>query len=164
MTDLNGRPDRPAGAPANTPTSNPVLKRALVWGGILAAVILVVGGLVGFLVAGVPGLVSALIGTAIAVVFMAVTAGSILLANRFADSDLFVGAFFGIVLGGWIVKFVVFIVLVVLLRGVDWLEPVVLFLALVAGVLGSLVVDVVVMLRSRVPYVDAKLPKAPSED
>ena len=59
---------------------------------------------------------SALIGTLMAVVFLGITAASILLANRFASSDLFVGVFFGIVLGGWLLKFVVFIVLVVVLR------------------------------------------------
>lgn len=148
-----------------TPTSNPVLRRALLWGGVLAAVIAVVGGIVGFAVAGIEGLVSALLGTLIAVVFMGITAGSILLANRFAGSDVFVGAFFGIVLGGWLVKFILFIVLVVALRGADWLDPVVLFLSIVAGVIGSLVVDVLVVARSRLPYAsDAQLPPPPSDD
>ena len=64
---------------------------------------------------------SALLGTLIAVVFMGITAGSIL-ANRFAGSDVFVGAFFGIVLGGWLLKFLLFIVVVVL-RDADWLNP-----------------------------------------
>ncbi|MBM7504289.1 hypothetical protein ACFPER_12435 [Agromyces aurantiacus] len=148
-----------------TPTSNPVLRRALAWGGVLAAGIAVVGGIVGFAVAGAEGLVSALLGTLIAVVFMGITAASILLANRFAGSDLFVGAFFGIVLGGWLLKFILFIVLVVLLRGADWLDPVVLFLAIVAGVIGSLVVDVLVVARSRLPYAsDTQLPPPPSHD
>ena len=148
-----------------TPTSNPVLRRALLWGAVLAAVIAVVGGIVGFVVAGTEGLVSALLGTLIAVVFMGITAGSILLANRFAGSDVFVGAFFGIVLGGWLLKFILFIVLVVVLRDADWLNPVVLFLSIVAGVIGSLVVDVLVVARSRLPYAsDAELPPPPSDD
>ena len=148
-----------------TPTSNPVLRRALLWGGVLAAVIAVVGGILGFVFAGTEGLVSALLGTLIAVVFMGITAASILLANRFAGSDLFVGAFFGIVLGGWLLKFILFIVLVVLLRDAEWLDPVVLFLAIVAGVIGSLVVDVLVVARSRLPYAsDTQLPPPPSDD
>ncbi|WP_438855246.1 hypothetical protein [Agromyces sp. M3QZ16-3] len=148
-----------------TPTSNPVLRRALVWGAGIAAGIAVVGGILGFAFAGTDGLVSALLGTLLAVVFMGITGASILLANRFAGSDLFVGAFFGIVLGGWLVKFIVFIVLVVLLRGVDWLDPVVLFLSIVAGVIGSLVVDVLVVARSRLPYAsDAQLPPPPTDD
>ena len=135
-----------------TPTSNPVLRRALVWGGVLAGVILVVGAILGYLLAGVPGLLGALIGTLMAVVFMGITAASILAANRFASSDLFVGAFFGIVL-------------VVVLRDADWLNTTALFLSLVAGVLASLAVDVIVVAKSRLPYVsDVELPKAPTDE
>ncbi|KQM84035.1 hypothetical protein [Agromyces sp. Leaf222] len=151
--------------PDNTPTSNPVLRQALVWGGIVAAALLVVSAVLGFVFAGGEGLVGALIGTAMAVVFMGITAATILIANRFASSDLFVGAFFGIVLGGWLLKFIVFIVLVVLLRDAAWLDTTVLFLSLVAGVLASLVVDVVVITKSRMPHVsDVELPPAPRED
>lgn len=158
MNDARAEADR-------TPTSNPVLRRALAWGALLAGVILVVSAVLGFVFAGVPGLLGGLIGTLMAVVFMGITAASILAANRFASSDLFVGAFFGIVLGGWILKFIVFIVLVVVLRDADWVNPTVLFLSLVAGVLASLVVDVLVVAKSRLPYVsDVELPKAPSED
>ncbi|MGX5697046.1 hypothetical protein ACWKWP_12670 [Agromyces soli] len=153
-------------APADrTPTSNPVLRRALVWGALLAGVILVVSAVLGLVFAGVEGLVSALIGTVIAVVFMGITAASILFANRFANSELFVGIFFGVVLGGWILKFIVFIVLVVVLRDASWLNTTVLFLSIVAGVLASLVVDVLVVAKSRLPYAsDVQLPKPPTED
>jgi hypothetical protein len=96
---------------------------------------------------------------------MGITAASILFANRFASSDVFVGAFFGIVLGGWLLKFIVFIVLVVVLRDADWLNPTVLFLSLVAGVIASLVVDVLVVAKSRMPYAsDVELPKAPRDE
>lgn len=158
MTDRRPDADR-------TPTSNPVLRKALAWGGMLAAAVLVVSGILGFVFAGTEGLVSALVGTLMAVVFMGITAASILFANRFASSDLFVGAFFGIVLGGWLLKFIVFIVLVVLLRDADWLNPTVLFLSLVAGVIVSLVVDVLVVAKSRIPYAsDVELPKAPTDE
>lgn len=152
-------------AAGRTPTSNPVLKRALIWGGVLAGVILVVAGVLGLVFAGVEGLVSAIVGTVMAVVFMAITAASILLANRFAGSDVFVGAFFGIVLGGWLLKFILFIVLVLVLRDAPWLNGTVLFLSIVAGVLASLVVDVLVVARSRLPYAsDVPLPPAPNDE
>ncbi len=148
-----------------TPTSNPVLRKALTWGGVLAGVIAIVSASLGFVFDGTSGLVSGLIGTLMAVVFMGITAASILVANRFAGSDLFVGAFFGIVLGGWLLKFIAFIVLVVLLRDAAWLNPTVLFLSLVAGVIASLVVDVLVVAKSRIPYVsDVQLPKPPFDD
>ena len=105
---------------------------------------------------------SAIIGTLMAVVFMGITAASILLANRFASSDVFVGVFFGIVLGGWLLKFIVFIVLVVVFRDAPWLNGTVLFLSLVAGVIASLVVDVLVVAKSRMPYAsDVECPRLP---
>ncbi|MFP3464729.1 hypothetical protein [Leifsonia sp. SIMBA_070] len=150
--------DHTDGAPAQ-PTSTPVLRDVLRYGLILAGVIAVVGMLLGGLFAGWVGVTSALIGTAMAAVFLSITALSILIANRFIGSDLFVGLFFGIVLGGWIVKFVLFLVLAIVLRDQPWINPVVLFLSLIAGVIGSLVVDMIAVFRSRVPYVsDVTLP------
>ncbi len=163
MTDQPGGPPadhRPASTPRPAqPTSNAVFRDVLKYGAYLALGIAVVGAVLGGLFAGWVGVTSAVIGTLMALVFLSITALSILIANRFIGSELFVGIFFGIVLGGWIVKFVLFIVLAVLLKGQPWINPVVLFLSLIAGVLGSLVVDMVVVFRSRVPYVsDATLP------
>ncbi|MEO8907423.1 MAG: hypothetical protein ABI310_05030 [Microbacteriaceae bacterium] len=150
--------------PRSVPTSNPVLKRALKYGALLALAIAVVMGVIGGFVAGGPGVVGALIGTAMALVFTGITAASILLANRFTGSDLFVGAFFGIVLGSWLVKFVVFIVLSIVLKGQPWVNSLILFISIVVGVIGSLVVDVVVVARSRVPYAsDVVLPEPTPE-
>lgn len=131
----------------------PILKRILAYGGILAIVIAVVGSVIGFLVAGGTGVLSALIGTAIAVVFLGITAASIVLAMRVAKGQLLSGAFFGIVMGAWLLKFVVFFILIVLLKDQPWVQTTVLFLSLVVAVLGTLVVDVVVIARSRVGYV-----------
>ncbi|MCS5721392.1 hypothetical protein N1028_09715 [Herbiconiux sp. CPCC 203407] len=141
------------------PASSSVFSTILKWDAILALVIAVVGGVIGYLVVGWPGAWSALIGTAMVLVFAGVTAGSILVANRFNDSPLYTTLFFVIVLGSWIVKFVLFIVLVVVLRGQPWLNDVVLFLSIVTAVLGTLVVDVVVVARSRMSYAsDVRLP------
>jgi hypothetical protein len=53
----------------------------------------------------------------------------------------------------------------VLLRDAAWLDTTVLFLSLVAGVIASLVVDVLVVAKSRLPYAsDVELPKPPAED
>jgi len=147
------------------PTSIPILRRILMYGGFLALGIAVVGAVVGGLLEGSIGVVSALVGTAMAVVFMGITAGSILLANRFAGREAAIGVFFGIVMGGWLLKFVVFLVLMVLLQGQPWISPIVLFLSIVAGVIGSLVVDAVVVMKSRMGYVsDVTLPPAPTDD
>jgi len=136
------------------------LRRALALGGALAAAIALVGGIAGYLTVGPRGLVSALVGTAMAFVFLAVTAVSILLAGRTGKSDVLSPSFFGIVLGGWLAKFVVFLVLVFVLKDQPWIDNTVLFLSIVAGVVGSLVVDVLVVGRSRIPVVpDVSMPR-----
>jgi len=135
-----------------------VLKRALAFGGVLAAAIAIVGSVVGFAVAGGTGVISALIGTAMAVGFLGITAVSILFARRFD-----IGAFFGIVMGAWLLKFVLFLVLGLSLKDQPWIQPTVLFVCLIAGVVGTLAVDVIVVAKSRVPYVETTLPRAPEE-
>ncbi|GAB3123747.1 hypothetical protein [Glaciibacter psychrotolerans] len=159
------KPETPLPTPAAEPTSIPIFRRILIYGSVLSLAIAVVGAIVGGLVAGGTGVVSALVGTAMAVVFMGITAASLLLANKFAGSEAAIGAFFGIVMGGWLLKFVVFLVLVVLLKGQPWVDPTVLFLSIIAGVVGSLVVDVVVIMKSRMTYTsDVTLPPAPHDD
>ncbi|MCW2163997.1 hypothetical protein B0I12_001123 [Microbacterium hydrothermale] len=149
-------------APRRPLSSTPVLRTALVWGGIVTAVLLVVGAVVGFAVAGAGGLGSALAGVAVSAIFLAVTATSILVANRWFGDPLYVPIFFGIVLGGWLLKLILFIVAIVVLRGQGWVDPVVFYVALVVSVIASLAVDVVVLLRMRIPSVsDITLPTDP---
>ena len=135
------------------PSSNAVMRRALVGGGLLAIAVAVVGGPIGFAVAGGPGLLGALLGALMAFVFLGATAGSILLANRSAGSEGYPAVFFGIVMGSFVLKLVVFLVLAVVLRDQTWLDAKVLFTTLVIGIIGSLVVDVLVVSRTRVPAV-----------
>jgi hypothetical protein len=141
------------------PSSTPVFQSVLRGGLVLAVAIAVVGGVIGFLAAGTPGLISALIGALIGGLFLAVTAASILFANRLSNGDMLHPAYFGIILGAWLLKFVLFLVMVFLLREQPWIDGTVLFLTLVAGVLGTLAIDVIVVARSRIPYVsDVTLP------
>lgn len=148
-----------AGAERRMPSSQPVLLRALRWGALATFVLLVVCGGVGWLVAQGPGLVGGVLGAVFAGVFLGLTVGSIAFANRFIESDLYVGLFFAIVLGTWILKFILFIVMAVTLREQPWLNPQVLFLSLVAGVIVSLVIDVLVVAKSRLPYVSDPGPR-----
>ncbi len=149
-------------APRSPLSSTPVLRTALMWGGIVTAVLLVIGAVAGFAVGGAGGLGSALSGVAVSAFFLAVTAISILVANRWYGDPLYVPIFFGIVLGGWLLKLVLFIVAIVVLRGQGWVDPVVFYVALVVSVIASLAVDVVVLLRLRIPSVsDVTLPTDP---
>jgi hypothetical protein len=136
-----------------------IFRASLKWGGILAIAIAVIGGGLGFLFDGNRGLISALVGTAMSIVFLGITAASILFANRWFGTDLFVPIFFGIVMGGWLVKFVLFMVLAVLLKDQPWINPTVLFLSIIAGVIAALTVDVIIVSKSRMSYVsDVSLP------
>ena len=134
--------------PTGVPSSVPVLRRTLAYGFAFAAAIAVVGGAIGLLVAGPIAAWSAVIGAVMAGVFLGITALSILIAVRFD-----IVAFFGIVLGAWLLKFVAFIVAALALRDQPWINSTALFLSLIAGVIASLVVDVVVVMKTRMPYV-----------
>lgn len=139
------------------PTSQPVLLRALRFEIIATLALMVIFGAIGLLVSANPGLVGGLLGAFIAGALSCVTIGSILFANhRFIQSPSFVVIFFGIVAGGWLLKLIVFIIAVVLLRDQAWLDPKILFFALVAGIVVSLVIDSLVVAKGRLPYVDAK--------
>jgi hypothetical protein len=129
------------------------MRRALAGGALLAVAVAVVGGPIGYAVAGGPGLVGALLGALMAFVFLGATAASILLGNRFAGTDAYLGAFFGIVMGSFVVKLIVFLVLAIVLRDQPWVDTKVLFLTLIIGIIGSLVVDVVVVSRTRMSTV-----------
>ncbi len=135
------------------PSSSRVMRRVLIWGSILAAGIAVVAAPVGYAVAGAPGAVGGIVGAAMGLVFMGATALSILIANRYTSSQAYPAIFFAVVMGGWVLKLVLFIVLAATLRDQPWLDPRVLFVTLVAVVVGSLTVDVLVVARSRVPAV-----------
>ncbi|GAA5039485.1 hypothetical protein ACFQRL_02885 [Microbacterium fluvii] len=149
---------------SNPVTSTPILRTTLAWSGIVTAVLAVLAGVVGYLAGGTNGLWSGLVGVLVAAVFLAITGISILIANRWYGDDLYVPIFFGVVLGGWLLKFVVFIVALLLLRGQPWIDTTVFFLAVVVSVLASLAVDVVVLLKMRVPQIDVELPSADPDD
>ncbi|MCD2499845.1 MULTISPECIES: hypothetical protein [Microbacterium] len=145
--------------PAAPVASNPVLRRVLTVAGIVTAVLAVAGAVIGFAVSGTSGLFSALVGVVLAALFLGITGASILIANRWNGDPLYPTLFFSIVLGGWVIKFVIFIVALFLLRGAPWLDSMVFFIALVVSILATLVVDVIVMMKMRIPYVsDADLP------
>jgi hypothetical protein len=136
-----------------------IFTQILKYTGALALVIAVVGGGLGYVFAGTDGLWSALVGVGLAILFAAITAASMLVAIRFT-----LGAFFGIVMGAWLLKLVIFIVLLVVLRDQPFVNDVVLFLALVVSIIGTLAVDALVVVRGRLSYVsDATLPPAPQD-
>jgi hypothetical protein len=135
-----------------------ILRRALRYGIILTIVVIVVGSLVGLLVGGPLGLVSALLGAGVTAVFMGLTAASFVVAARTAKLPEGIVVYYGIILGTFILKFAIFLVLVISLRSVSWLNPTIFGFTTIAAVLGTLIVDGLAVRRGREPYVDVALP------
>lgn len=128
-----------------------LFSQVLKFSALLIGAIALIGGVAAWMIAGVPGLISALIGAAMALVFTSMTAVSVWLGGR-----LSLGGFFGAVLGGWIVKLVLFIVLVATLKGATFIVGPILFVCVVVSVLGSLALDAIAVSRSRIPTVETK--------
>ncbi|KJL18379.1 hypothetical protein RN51_03212 [Microbacterium oxydans] len=146
-------------------SSTPILRRTLIWSAVATVVLAIIAGGVGFLVAQGEGLVSGLLGVLLAALFLSITGISILIANRWYGDPLYVQLFFAIVLGGWLLKLGLFVVAMILLAGQPWLQPMVFFLSIVAGVLMSLAIDVIVLTSMRLPNVsDTTLPTEVPED
>jgi hypothetical protein len=140
----------------------PILTKSLLYGGIVAAVVAVVAGTIGQLVSGTPGLVGGLVGAGLSAVFLGLTAVSMLIAGRASRGDGTSVVYFAVVLGALGLKFVLFIVVALWLRGQTWIDPRVFAVAAIIAVLGSLVGDLVAFARARVPYVsDVHLPGEP---
>ena len=125
-----------------------VMLRVLKLGTLLVVGVTVLGSGIGFLVAGIPGVFAALAGGLAALAFTALTALSLLLGSK-----LGLGGFLGVVLGGWLIKMVLFLVFFWVLNNADWLtseaRPVVFF-TVVAAVIGGLVLDTWIVTKARI--------------
>jgi len=130
------------------------LRGALFIGAIVTIGIALLGGAIGYSMVGEIGIWSALVGSAVAFVFMGITAGSILLGQKASGGSIASGLYFGIVLGSWLLKFVLFLVVAFAIRNSDSLDTVIAFSCVIAAVLGALVSDVVAISRARIPVVD----------
>lgn len=135
------------------PASQPMLLRGVRWGAIATIVLMALFAGIGYLAAGSEGLVGGLLGAGIGGALLLVTVGSIAFANRFVRSELYLQLFFSIVLGAWVLKLLAFVVAAFFLRDQPWLDSQILFIALVVTVLVSIIIDVLIVARSRVPYV-----------
>lgn len=148
-----------------TVSSTPILRAVLIWGAVVGVTVVIGSAVVGAVVAGGTGAASGALGALVGIVFPLLTAASILFANRWYGSPAYLQVFFGIVLGGWLVKFVVFLIALLVLSRLEWVVPLVFFFALIVAAVGSLVVDLVVLSRMRLPAVsDAVLPETLPEE
>ncbi len=131
-------------------SSTQVFTKALKLSAILVVAVAAICSLVGYLLVGTDGVLTALLGAAIALVFTSMTILSVLFGAR-----LPLGGFYGLVLGGWLLKVVLFGVLLAVLQRMDFIHGPTLFFAIVLSVLGSLGIDSWVVLRARIPTVES---------
>lgn len=123
-----------------------VFKKVLKQGSLLIAIIAALGSAIGFLVAGQAGLVSALIGAGLTLIFVSLTALSVWFGGK-----LSLGGFFAVVMGGWLVKLVVFLVLAATLKEAEFIDGPVFFFTVVAAIVSTLVIDTRIALSARIP-------------
>jgi hypothetical protein len=147
MTDTSD----PAGPARPGPTALVTPMRRVLRIGLLASLVaLPVAVLIGYLVAGASGAWGAAIGMGIAVGFFAITVG-VALGTAGMDTT----ALGASVLGSWLIKMVLLIVVLVLLRDADFYSRPVLFVSLLVGTIGTLVLEALVVTRTQVPYTEA---------
>jgi hypothetical protein len=130
-------------------SSKKLFSKALQLNLFLTAAVAGLGSLVGFLVYGAPGLASALIGALVTGVFGAMTIASI----RFG-SKLGLNGFYALVLGGWLIKVLLFALLLGFLQSADFISGPMFFFSVVASVLGGLAIDSYLVLAAKIPAVE----------
>jgi hypothetical protein len=126
------------------------MNRILRTGAIAAAIALPLAALVGYVVDGVPGAWGGLLGMGIAVVFFAVTVVVALATARTKHTSMLGLA----VVASWVIKVALLIVALVFLRGADFYSRPVLFVFLLVGTIGTLVIEARVVATTQVPYVE----------
>jgi hypothetical protein len=140
-------------------TVSQIAKRALLAGVVVTSIIAIIAATAGALISGLPGMLGAFVGAALGFALLGLTPLSIMWGFKLGKGDVLSPGFFSAVLGTWLLKFVVFLAAVFWLGDQEWLDRLVLFVTIVASVLASLVTDLVVVAKSRMPYVsDITLP------
>ena len=119
------------------------------WGSLGSLIAMVVAVVVGFLIAGMPGLWGALLGIAIPVTFFSITVIVALVTVR-VRPEVFGAA----ILGSWLIKIVVLIAVLAVLSRADFYDRGIFFAAFVVGTVGYLVTEAIIVVRTRVPYIE----------
>ncbi|TQL01265.1 hypothetical protein [Cellulomonas sp. SLBN-39] len=150
-------PQQPADGEAPPATTAPragdataaVLRRALRDTLVLLGALAVLGVGVGWFVAGLPGVWGALVAVGLALVFSATTVVAMLRTLHAAPATMA-----AVVMGTWLAKVLVVIVVLALIRDLDFYHRGVLAAVLALGVVGSALLDYRAVSGGRVPYVE----------
>lgn len=150
MTDAVTPPPNPTSPPGHDEPVRAVFRRALRDMLVLVAGLAVVGVALGALISEPPsaGILGALIGVVLTLLFSGTTVVSMLRTTSAAPS-----AMMATILGAWLVKMIVLIVILSVLKDQTFYDRTVLVGVLLAGVVGSIYLDYRAVVRGRVPYV-----------
>lgn len=117
---------------------------------LLFLLVLVVVGIAGGLVwASQPGMWGALLGWAVALIFSGTTVAVMYGTAKVEGNTMAIA-----ILGSWLVKMIVVVVIFMVLRDKDFYHLPTFVTVLLVGAIGSIIIDLWTVLRSRVPYVD----------
>jgi hypothetical protein len=116
---------------------------------IFLGVLAVVAVPVGLLIAGMPGLTAALVGVVVAAI-AGVTTPVAMLVGHTRPVEILAA----IVAGSWLLKMIVIVVALLVLSGIEGFHRELFAAFVVVGVLGTLAVDVWLLQRARVSYVE----------
>lgn len=119
------------------------------WGSLGSLIAMVVAIVIGFLIAGMPGLWGGLLGIAIPVAFFTITVVVAVVTVR-VRPEVFGAA----ILGSWLIKIVVLIAVLAVLSRADFYNRAIFFAAFVVGTVGYLVTEAIIVVRTRVPYIE----------
>lgn len=133
--------------PSDTHPDAP-LRAALRYGIAGLAVLVVISAILSSIFAGLPGLWGALIGSAIGGGFILTTAASVLFSAKIESGLQGV-----VLLGSWVGKLLVAVVVVAVLQNYDFYSRPALFLTVVGALLVVLGAETYGLLRHKVPYV-----------
>lgn len=118
-------------------------------GMLVALAVLGVG--IGFLVSGTPGVWAATLGVGIALLFSGST-----IASMLYTADKSPNTMMAVLMGVWIAKMVVLVVVLAVLGQADFYDRVVFAVVVLVGVVGSAGLDMYSVVKGRQPYVTPK--------
>lgn len=127
-----------------------MFRSILVRGAWVVAVLAVVGCAVGYLVAGMPGLWGALMGVALAGAYLLTTVVVMILT-----AEASVNTASTAIIAAWVVKVLITLILLLVVRGRDFFDPVVFFGVIVVAVVATSLVEVLGVMRARIPTISA---------
>lgn len=134
------------------------MRSAVKWGAIGLAVLTIVGSLLGWLFADTPGLYGALLGAAVGGGFILFTALGVLLTSKLPA--LTAGA---VLLGTWLLKMILAIVVLAVLKPLDFYDKTSLVLVMVMALVIVLGAETYGVLGTKTPYVEP-VPSSPVDD